>query len=109
MHEILALMGLTRHNVLRDTDAALWVKRWLHYSRCGMSLWSCIGFDGYCPFRRCYENVENNKDMSTFVRHLDEQPFPEIGPLLVILRRLRSHLYFAEYFDYGGRDCDFEG
>lgn len=42
------------------------------------------------------------------VRCSNEQHLLQLGPSLVGLRSPLGHLYFAELFNYGVHDCEFE-
>lgn len=93
-----------RHNVLCNSDAGLFVKRWGHCGRRDISVSRCIGSEVEWPFVSCSGEVEYEKDLSLLVRCFDGQPIPDLGLSLVALRRLSSHLNFAERFQYWA--CD---
>lgn len=104
---------LRQKSVIRTANCAIlmcgaWVKRWMHGSGPGESVWHCVGSQEECSFLRFYEEIENEEDLSTFVRRFDWQPLPKLGPTHIVLRRRFSKLYFAICFHYWARDCDLE-
>lgn len=66
------------HNVLGNTDVGVWVKRWLHCSVPGISVSHFYGSEPDCPFVRCYEGIEYEKDLSMLVLRFDGQPLPKL-------------------------------
>lgn len=87
------------HNVLRDIEAGVWVKRCLH---CGgrsmlVSCWVCSEVD--CSLVYCYEEVKYENYLSTLGQRSDGKPFQEIGLSLVVLRRTFSPLYAPLHFN----------
>lgn len=102
---VLTICG--RHNVLRDTDAGAWVKRWFHCGGRYMSLSRCVSSEIDCPLVFCCEEVVHENDLLMLVRCFDGQPLRNIDPSLVDLHRPFSHLYFTDRFDYWACDCKF--
>lgn len=59
------------HNLFRDSNVGTWVKRWVHFGGCGVSLWRCSSFKIDCPVVRYYKVVENEKYLYTLVKRFD--------------------------------------
>lgn len=64
-----------------------------------MPVASCLGSNVDFSFICCYEEVVYQKDLSTLLERFHGQLLPEPGPLLVVLRRPSSHLYYVDSFD----------
>lgn len=67
-----------------------------------------LGSEVNCPFVRCYEEVKKEKGFWTRVQLHDGQLIPDLGPSLIVLRRLFSLLYFSECLGYWVNACYFE-
>lgn len=68
----------------------------------------CSAREVDCLFVRGFKEVEYEKDLLKLEQNFERKPFPELGPSLVLMRRLFSHKHFTEMFDYWTRDCDFK-
>lgn len=96
------------HNLLPNTDAGAYVKRWLQCGGRGSSVLRCVGSEVDCTFVPCFEEVKYEKALSTLVLRFNVQPLPENGPSLVVFHCIFNRLYFAERISYSERDSHFE-
>lgn len=65
-----------------------------------MSLSHGVGSELDGLFVRCFEEVEDEEDLSTVVRHFFVQALSKLSLSLVLLRPPFGHLYLAKHFNY---------
>lgn len=73
-----------------------------------MSVSRCVGFKLDFPLVRFNDGVEYENDLSPLCGVSIGRCYPKLVCHWSSLRRLLSHLCFAEHLDYWGRDCDFD-
>lgn len=75
-----------RQNLLCDMAVDAWIRRWLHCGRRCLCVLRCVGSEVDCVFVRCHEELEYDKDLSTFMGLLIGSSYPKF------VRRLSCYI-----------------